>query len=286
MKFYYSKRIKYRNFFNKLIKPVKAIIYFSIPIASIYGFLKLFERLSKKLTVFLENKIVIILFVVLFSIPIVICIISLFYYLIKIVVLFTKDIFLKSKSYRGLYREWRSEANKNNEIHIPVLKVPTYNCFTQEFKNESKILKYIYFSVESIRNIPLNENWNIKIALGEYKDVFYIIYHTLINDNIKYMNVAIENKDLGDERQLKTRTRFTEDRLPHLELYIDDCNEEGYKKIKFLEGDREFQVATREEKIRVANLHNLRLEIWASNVFRGKEVLVDAKIKGICISWE
>jgi hypothetical protein len=286
MKFYYSKRINYKSYFKKLIKPLKAILYFSIPVGSIYGFLKLFEGTSKGIELFLDNKIVSIIFLILFLIPMAILIFSLLYYLCKITYLYAKDILLKVKSYKKLYSAWRTETYKNNEIYIPILKIPTYNYFTQEFKHESKILKYIYFDIESISNIPFDENWNVKIALGEFRDIFYVIYHTIVSDKNKFMNIAIENKDLGDDRQLKTTTRFNESRLPLLELYIDDCEEEEYKKIRLREGDNEIKVVNREEKIKAGNLHNLRLEIWASNAIRGKNVLVDAIIKNICISWQ
>lgn len=290
MSFYFPERIKIKSksYFRRLVKPAKAILYISIPIASIYAFFKYLEVHYEKLDLLLGNKIVIILFIIFFSIPIAVCFIWFLYYLFKIVFLFVRDIINIVRTYKKLRNAWFSEAFKNNNVYIPELKITTYNYFKQEFKNESKILRLIYFDVEDIINFPTGENWNIKIALGENRDIFYVIYHTKVGDSRKLINVAIENKDLGDDQQLNTVTRYTsnEIRMHLLKLYISDCNDKGYKEVWYSIGENRIKVADRKEKIRIENLHNLRLEIWASNAIRGNKAFVDAKLKNIWISWE
>lgn len=289
MKIYQPIKTNFESKIKKIKRIAWLILYISVPVATIYGVFKYFENKIKVFSVLLESKTFSFTILIIIFLPI----IALLLYSIFIGLNFTisklKDIYNKNKNYNDVLRLWNKELNSNNNIYIPVLKIPSYSCFTQEFKNQSRILKVVNFGIEKITS-PQNENWNIKLALGENSDIFYIIYHTDINDSDKVIHVAMNNIDNGDTPNIQHHrifNKFRENNISLIELYVDEYSEnEGYKILKYFINDEEIKVKDRIEKIKIENLHNLRLEIWPTRFNQGVSIMLYASIENFSLTWE
>lgn len=225
------------------------------------------------------------LFIILFSVP--------FFYVVIIIIKFIfhffRDLYKIKRNYLTVLNLWDKESKKNNIVIIPKLNIPTYKCFTLDFKNESKKLSELSFNINKIIS-QKDHNWNLKIAfLRNDEDFFYIILHTkMLNEtgDKDELHIAIENKNLGDTIQKhEIIKKISAKDLFSFKIQLINCKDTYSREIKIYLNEIEIKVLNRVEKINEKDLHNFHFEIFSSLCFK-EPVWVEAVLKDFLIIWE
>jgi len=213
-------------------------------------------------------------------------------YFIKFIIFKLINFLGKITNYELLYLNYNKEVNIKNTINIPHLEIPNYRYFKLMFQNNEKRLESINFKI----GIESDENWNIKIGLiKDNIDIFYIILHTrmpndnsfptLAGDKGDCLNIALQNKDLNEDRQYLTCLRdFLAHKLSSFKLEISD-NKDSLKEIKYFINNIEIKLDDRNDIIGNEALHKVSIEIWSSH-FRERNIKVNAIFQDLKIIWK